>query len=102
MPEIWRKKRETYMTENNSQQSQSFESVDELVEFFDANDIGDYLEQKPEVAFEVNLQKRTHLVAIDEKLAGKLNKIAQREQTSAETLVNSWLKEKISDYADVA
>jgi len=88
------------MTENNSQQS--FASLDELVEFFDANDVGDYLEQKPEVTFEVNLQKRTHLVAIDENLAGRLNKIAQQEQTSAETLVNSWLKEKVSDYADVA
>jgi len=90
------------MTENNSQQSQSFASLDELVEFFDANDVGDYLEQKPEVDFEVNLQKRTHLIAIDEKLAGRLNKIAQQEQTSAETLVNSWLEEKISDYADAA
>lgn len=90
------------MTENNSQQSKSFASLDELVKFFDANDVGDYLEQKAEVAFEVNLQKRTHLVAIDEKLAGRLNKIAQQEQTSAETLVNSWLKEKVSDYADVA
>lgn len=90
------------MTENDSQQSQSFTSLDELVEFFDSNDVGDYLEQKPEVSFEVNLQKRTHLVAIDEKLADRLNKIAQQEQTSAETLINSWLEEKISDYADAA
>jgi hypothetical protein len=90
------------MTENNSQQLSSFESLDELVEFFDTNDIGDYLEQKPEVSFEVNLQKRTHLVAIDEKIVGSLNEIAKREQTSAESLINSWLKEKISDYADAA
>ena len=90
------------MAENNSQQSQSFASLDELVEFFDSNDVGDYLEQKPEVDIEVNLQKRTHLVAIDEKIAARLNKIAQQEQTSAETLVNSWLEEKISDYADAA
>jgi predicted HicB family RNase H-like nuclease len=90
------------MTENNSQQSQSFASLDELVEFFDTNDVSDYLEQKPEVDFEVNLEKRTHLIAIDEKLAGRLNKIARQEKTSAETLVNSWLEEKISDYADAA
>ena len=90
------------MTENNSQQLSSFGSLDELVEFFDTNDVGDYLEQKPEVNFEVNLQRRTHLVAIDEKIVSSLNKIARREQTSAESLVNSWLKEKISDYADVA
>jgi hypothetical protein len=90
------------MTENNSQQLSSFESLDELVEFFDTNDVGDYLEEKPEVSFEVNLQRRTHLVAIDEKIVSSLNEIARREQTSAESLINSWLKEKISDYADAA
>lgn len=88
------------MTENNFEQSPSFASLDELVEFFDANDVGDYLEQKPEASFEVNLQKRTHFVAIDEKIASELNKIARQEQMSAESLVNSWLKEKVSDYAD--
>lgn len=82
------------MTENNSQQSQSFALLDELVEFFDTNDVSDYLEQKPEVDFEVNLEKRTHLIPIDEKLAGRLNKIARQEKTSAETLVNSWLEKK--------
>ena len=90
------------MEENNSRQSTPFASLDELIEFFDANDVGDFLEQKPEVNFEVNLQKRTHLVAIDEKIAGRLNKIAKQEKTSAESLIDSWLKEKISDYADAA
>jgi predicted HicB family RNase H-like nuclease len=89
------------MTENNSQHLSSFASVDELVEFFDTNDVGNYLEQKPEVSFEVNLQKRTHFVAIEEKVADRLNKIAKQEQVSAEILINSWLEEKISTYTDV-
>ena len=34
-----------------------FDSIDDLVEFFDENDMGDYLENLPEAEFEVNLQK---------------------------------------------
>ena len=36
-----------------------FDSIEDLVEFFDENDLGDYLENMPEVEFEVNLQKET-------------------------------------------
>ena len=89
------------MTENNLRQP-SFASLDELVRFFDENDVSERLEQKPEVSFEVSLQKRKYLVAIDEETVGRLNKIAEREKTSTESLVNSWLKEKMSDYADAA
>ena len=32
-----------------------FDSIEDLVEFFDENDLGDYLENMPEVEFEVNL-----------------------------------------------
>ncbi len=80
----------------------SFKSLDELVGFFDENDTGDYLEQKPEASFEVDLSRRTHFVAIEENIVDTLSKIAKQEHTLAEELVNSWLKEKISDYADVA
>jgi hypothetical protein len=33
-----------------------FESLDELTDFFNANDMGEYLETMPEVAFEVDLK----------------------------------------------
>jgi hypothetical protein len=88
------------MAENNSQSLPSFASLDEMVEFFDSHDMGDYLEQMPEAQFEVNLQRKTHLVAIDEELAGRLTEIAEQEHTPIEALVNSWLKEKISNYPD--
>ena len=67
-----------------------------MVEFFDTHDMGEYLDGMPEVSFDVNLQRRTHLVAIDEELAGRLAEIARREHVPAEALVNSWLKEKLS------
>jgi hypothetical protein len=55
------------MAENDSQKLPSFTSLDELVEFFDTHDMGDYEESLPEVNFEVDLQRKTHLVAIDEE-----------------------------------
>jgi hypothetical protein len=86
------------MAENDSQKLPSFTSLDELVEFFDTNDMGDYEEALPEVNFDVDLRRKTHLVAIDEETNNRLTEIAEQEQTPAESLVNSWLKERISRY----
>jgi hypothetical protein len=52
----------------------------------------------PEATFEVDLRRKTHLVAIDEETNNRLTEIAELEQTPAESLINSWLKEKISRY----
>lgn len=86
------------MAENDSQKLPSFTSLDELVGFFDTSDMGEYEEGLPEAHFEVELRKKTHLVAIDEETNSRLTEIAEQEQTPAESLVNSWLKEKISRY----
>jgi hypothetical protein len=86
------------MAENNSKKLPSFASLDELVEFFDTHDMGEYEEALPEAHFEVDLKRKRHLVAIDEELNNRLTEIAEQERTPAETLVNSWLKEKISRY----
>jgi len=86
------------MEENDSKKLPSFASLDELVEFFETHDMGDYDEALPEAHLEVDLQRKTHLVAIDEELNDRLTEIAQQERTPAESLVNSWLKEKISGY----
>lgn len=86
------------MAENDSPKSPSFTSVNELVDFFDNHDLGEYEEAFPEAEFEVDLRRKVHLVAIDEELNNRLTEIAEQEQTPAESLVNSWLKEKISRY----
>ncbi len=83
------------MAESSSHNLPSHTSLEELVEFFDAHDMGDHLEQMPEAYFDVAIKRRTHLVAIDEELAGKLDEIAMVKRIPAETLVNAWLKEKI-------
>lgn len=86
------------MGENNSQKLPSFASLDDLVDFFDSHDMGDFEEDLPEAHLEVDLRRKTHLVAIDEETNNRLTEIAEQEQTPAESLVNSWLREKISRY----
>jgi uncharacterized DUF497 family protein len=94
----WPRKREKCMAENNSQKLPPFGSLDEMVEFFDTHDMGAFEEELPEANFEVDLRTKTHLVAIDEETNNRLTEIAEQERTPAESLVNSWLKEKISRY----
>lgn len=90
------------MAESNQKNLPSFASLDAMVEFFDKHDMGDYLEEMPEVHFDVNLQRRMHLVAIDDEIVSQLTEIARQEHVASEALVNSWLKEKISNYSEKA
>lgn len=85
------------MTESSSHNLPSHASLDELVDFFDTHDMGNYPDKMPEVEFTVNLKSRRHLVALEEEVASRLTEIARTQQVSAEALVNSWLKEKISN-----
>ena len=83
------------MSKNKSKTLPDFESLNELVEFFDTNDLGEYWDDMPEIDFEVDLKKRTHLFSIDSELAVRLTEIAKSRQVPSQALVNDWLKEKI-------
>ena len=76
-------------------------SLDELVEFFDTNDMGEYWDEMPEAHFEVDIKRRTHLVSIDTEIADKLTEIARSKKTSSEGLINSWLREKIMEQTKI-
>ena len=83
------------MAESKSKNMPHFTSLDDFIEFFDTHDMGDYWDQMPEAHFQVNIQRRTHLFAIDEDIVEKLTEIALSSQVSPEELINSWLREKI-------
>lgn len=83
------------MAGNEAKSLPQFGSLGELVEHFDAHDWGDYLAQMPEVKFEVDIEQRVHLVALDADLAESLTEIAKKKHTSSEALVNSWVREKV-------
>lgn len=83
------------MPENKSKKLPQFNSSQELVEFFDTHDLGEYESQLPEVNFEVDIKRDRYLVSIDGHLMSQLLEAAKSQQVSVELLVNSWLKEKL-------
>ncbi len=87
------------MAENKSKDMPHFTSLNELVEFFDTHDLGEYWDQMPEAHFEVDIKRKTHLFAIDDDLATRLSEIARLRQTPSQMLVNSWLREKVMEQA---
>ena len=74
-----------------------FESLEELTDFFDNNDMGDYWQTMPEVDFEIAIAKKTRLVAIEEALAERVAKAAREKNLSPEVLIQTWLEEKLTD-----
>jgi hypothetical protein len=95
--EIWQKGREDNMAKSKPKTRPHFRSLDELVKFFDTHDLGEYWDEMPEVHFEVDIKRRTHLFALDAELADKLTEIAKSRQMSSDSLLNAWLKEKIQE-----
>ena len=92
------------MSEDNMDENKKtlpeFASVEEFVEFFDNNDMGEYMESMPETEFDLSRgraawQKRRNLVAIEASVMEKVRDRAKAEQTSAQALINAWLEEKI-------
>ena len=83
------------MAKSEAKNLPEFKSIDELVDFFDSHDLGEYLDQMPEVDFEVDIKRKLHLIVLDAELADKLTKFARSRQTSPKALVNAWVREKI-------
>jgi hypothetical protein len=87
------------MPKNRAEALPATDSIGKLVEFFDTHDMGDLWAQMPEVDFDVDLRRRKHLVALDDDLAGKVEKIARSRHVSSEALINSLLREKLAEPA---
>lgn len=83
------------MTESNSRHIPKFSSIDELVEFFETHDLGEYWDQMPEAHFDIDIKRKTHIFAIDEDLADRLTEVAKAKRIPSETLINVWLREKL-------
>ena len=72
-----------------------FGSLENLTDFFDNIDMGDYWQTMPEVDFEIMISKKTRLVAIEETLAERVAKVAKEKDVSPEVLIQTWLEEKL-------
>lgn len=76
-----------------------FESLSDLVEWAETHDMAEVLDALPEVACEIDIQRRTLLVEVDLDLMQKLAATAKARHVPVETLVRSWLQEKVAQAA---
>jgi hypothetical protein len=74
-----------------------FKSIEEAAEFWDSHDLGDYWDLTREAHFEVDIQRRVFLTALEPHLAKKLTTVARQQGVSTETLINVWLTEKLAE-----
>lgn len=84
------------MVKNKVKSLPGQKTVEEIVEFFDKHDMGDYWDRLPKAEFDVNIKTRKHLVAIDEKIIPRINQIAKSKKVTSAKLINTWLREKIA------
>ena len=85
------------MAANRKDELPKTDSLDELVEFFDTHDMGEYWDRMTEADLDIDIRHRKHLVALDDDLAGEVARIARSRHVSSESLVNSLLREKLTD-----
>jgi hypothetical protein len=76
-----------------------FKSIDEAAEFWDTHDLTDYWDLTREAHFDVDIQRRVFLTALEPDLAKKLTEVAHKQGISSETLINMWLIEKMKEAA---
>lgn len=72
-------------------------TVQEMIEFFDTHDMGDYWDDLPDAQFDVDLETKRHMVEIDKEILIRLAQIAHAKRMTSKALINSWLLEKIGE-----
>ena len=75
-----------------------FQTLDELVAFWDNHDFTDYIDQMEEVT-ETGLPGRRQpalRVALDRRVWERLNKLAYRRGVSSGLLARQWLEERVA------
>jgi len=75
-----------------------FQSTEDAAEFWDSHDLADYWDLTQEAHFEVDIQRRLFLTALEPELAKRLTAHAHKQGISTETLINVWLTEKLLEY----
>jgi len=74
-----------------------FKTIEEAAEFWDTHDLADYWDLTREAHFDVDIQRRVFLTALEPELAKKLVARARKQGISTETLINIWLAEKLAE-----
>ena len=74
-----------------------FETLDELVEFWDTHDFTDYMDEMEEVDLDsLPTEPSTLPVTLDPEPLAKLTQIANQKGVSPATLLKSWIEERLA------
>jgi hypothetical protein len=73
-----------------------FKTIMEASDFWDKHDITDYWDDTKKVKCRASLKKEPKYIALEESIAKKAFAVAKGKRVPIETLVNLWLKEKLS------
>jgi hypothetical protein len=71
-------------------------SYEEIGEYWDTHDAGELLEDRKPVEFEVDIRSERFYCAVERSLFETVTRMARERGVSAETLVNLWIQEKVS------
>ena len=66
-----------------------FADIDEAADFWDKHDLSDYLDFTRDVDFDVNIQRRVFLTALEPQLAKRLTDIARKQGIATEKMEES-------------
>ena len=72
---------------------------EEIGEYWDDHDLADHWEQTRSARFTVDIQSQTRYFAVEPTLSERLRASAARRGVSAETLLNLWLQERVTQEA---
>lgn len=72
-------------------------SYQETAEFWSEHDLADFWDQTEPAEFEVDIESEKRYYPLERELSIEVNKIAYRRGISTETLLNLWVKDKISE-----
>jgi len=86
------------MSEGKNRVSQG-QSYQEIGEYWDDHDLDEVWDQTQPADFVVSGHAKTTYYPVESTLSQKLHTLAQQRGVSAETLVNLWLQEKITQEA---
>lgn len=79
---------------------ETFDSFEEMANFWDTHDLTDYEEFLTPVDMQVNAHPRhNYIIALSDTLNTKLNQIHRKEGVSLNTLVNLWVQERLQEYS---
>jgi hypothetical protein len=80
---------------------ETFDSFEEMAEFWDTHDITDYEEYLTPVEMEVvSSPKHEYVITLSDTLDTKLRQIQKKEGVSLTTLVNLWVQEKLQQSSE--